>query len=255
MSAGPLPHDSGIKTIVRTMPTRASARASKSAARIPGSCPARIPGSCPASDRHTSAGGRRFILRSLPLPDRSRRHVHSDRARPACSRRTQLRLSHTGVHHAPAGPACSWRTKLRLHHTGVHHAPAGPACSWPIQAGARRHTNTGAHPGRGSAAHKSRSPSRPGLDGAPIQKPIPAGTRRHTHPGAHPGRGSAAHPSRSPSRPGLDGAESKSKSTSKAKAKAKATVCELFGGGLNSSDPTSGAKRRENFFFHFNHTK
>ena len=146
----------------------------------PAPAAALIPRSCPASDRHTSAGGRRFILRSLPLPDRSRRHVHSDRARPACSWRTQLRLSHTGVHHAPA-------------------------CSWPISAGARRHTHPAAHPGRGSTAHNSRSPSTPGLDGAPIQEHIQAGARRHKTPGAHPARGSAAHNSKSPSRPGLDG--------------------------------------------------
>ena len=133
----------------------------------PAPAAALIPRSCPASDRHTSAGGRRFILRSLPLPDRSRRHVHSDRARPACSWRTQLRLSHTGVHHAPA-------------------------CSWPISAGARRHTHPAAHPGRGSTAHNSRSPSTPGLDGAPIQEHIQAGARRHKTPGAHPGRGSTA---------------------------------------------------------------
>ena len=90
-------------------------------------------------------------------------------------------------------------------HPGVHHAPADPACSWPIRAGARRHTTPRAHPGRGSAAQTSRTPSRPGFDGTQLQEPIQAEARRRTNPEAHPGRGSAAQTSRSPSNPGLDG--------------------------------------------------
>ena len=83
-------------------------------------------------------------------------------------------------------------TTLQLAHGPSRPGLDGTPIQPPIQAGARRRTTPGAHPRRGSTAHQSRSTSRPGLDGTKLQEPIQPGARRRTTPRAHPGRGSTA---------------------------------------------------------------